>query len=207
MPGNARVMDGQQLLIDLAGHQMCVHLDSWIYRHLVFQRRGPNSRNMWFEIVTWPGSLAIHGDMGTWTFSRVEDMFTFFRRQDLEINKSYWCEKVESESRFGGPSQVFSSEVFEANIRSSLEGYDLEEAEKNEIIEDLHDEVFGDNDESTARRKLEEFMHLGSGGQFVFNDSWEIGGRDFSYHFLWCLYAIVWGIQQYDEYRAKLEQS
>ena len=72
------------------------------YRHLLF--RQPNSGNMWFEIITWPDSLMIRGDMGSWSFSRVQDMFTFFRSDQLKINPSYWTEKIDSESRFGGPS-------------------------------------------------------------------------------------------------------
>ena len=74
------------------------------------------------------------------------------------------------------------------------EGYGLEESRKAEVIEALEDEVFGEEDESTARRALADFSH----GNFTFSDSWEIKAQPYTYHFLWCLHAIVWGIQQYD---------
>jgi len=54
-------MDAQQFLRDVASHRMEVLLDSGVYRHLKFRNAPPNSWNAWFELVTWPGSLAIHG--------------------------------------------------------------------------------------------------------------------------------------------------
>ena len=33
-------------------------------------------------------------------------------------------------------------------------------------------------------------------------DTWEISGDAFVYHYLWCLYAIVWAIQQYGSVKA-----
>ena len=68
-----KIMDADQLLRDVAKHKMTVRLDNGLYRHLLF--RQPDTSNLWFEIVTWPHCLTIHGDMGTWSFSRVEDMF------------------------------------------------------------------------------------------------------------------------------------
>jgi hypothetical protein len=149
---------------------------------------------MWFEVVTWPGSLAIHGDMGTWTFSRVDDMFTFFRSKELKINAQYWCEKVGAESRFGGPSEKFNSDTFKANVISSLDNYDLDKTENTAVIEALERDVFCEEDEASVRRALANFSHDG----FTFSDSWEINGNAYTYHFLWCLHAIVWAIQQYD---------
>jgi hypothetical protein len=186
-------MNAEQLLVDVTNHKLTVRLDSGVYRHLVF-RQPSNSWNMWFEIITWPGSLTIHGDMGTWSFSRVNDMFTFFRSGQLRINASYWCEKISSESRFGGPSEKFNADTFKVNVLSSLDGYGLSDQQKADIVEALEEEVFGEEDESAARRALSDFKHE----DFTFSDSWEIGGKGYAYHYLWCLHAIVWGIQQYD---------
>jgi hypothetical protein len=186
---STKIMGSEQFLADVANHGLKVRLDNGLHRHLMF--RQPGSGNMWFEIVTWPGSLAINGDMGAWTFSRVDDMFTFFRSKELKINAQYWCEKVQAESRFGGPSEKFNADTFKANVLSSLDGYDSVPAD---TIEALEEQVFGEEDESTARRALADFEHAG----FTFSDSWEIGGNAYTYHFLWCLYAIVWAIQRYD---------
>lgn len=189
-----KALNGAQFLCDVSGHKMTVRLNSGVYRHLHF-RAAKDSWNMWFEVVTWPGSLAIHGDMGTWTFSRLDDMFDFFRSSELKINASYWGEKIQAESRFGGPYKIFDSESFKANVLSSLDGYGLDECEVKDIAAALEDEVFAEEDEQCAYRALAEFKYEGG---FQFSDYWEISGMGYSYHFLWCLYAIVWGIQQYD---------
>jgi hypothetical protein len=187
-----KIMDADQLLRDVANHKLTVRLDNGLYRHLVFRQSADS--NLWFEIITWPYNLTIHGDMGTWSFSRVEDMFTFFRSDQLRINASYWHEKITSESRFGGPSKKFNPDTFEANVLSSLDGYGLSDHQKADVIEALKEDVFGEEDESTAWRALADFRYDG----FTFSDSWEIAGDGYTYHFLWCLYAIVWAIQQYD---------
>ena len=45
-----------------------------------------------------------------------------------------------------------------------------------------------------VRRAIAEFKH----DDFELTDSWEISGNRYTLHFIWCLYAIVWGIDQYD---------
>lgn len=191
-------MDTPTFLRDVKTHKMIVHRDDGVYRHLKF-RAVKDSWNQWFEILTWPGCLTIHGDMGTWTFARVDDMFCFFRSDgELKINSSYWCEKVQAESRFGGPSKKFSAEKFKAAIIGSLDGYGLTNKEKAEIIEALESDLFCDgDDEFSVRRELAEFER----GDFKFSDTNEISGQEYTFHFLWCLHAIVWAIQQYDAAR------
>jgi hypothetical protein len=190
---SAKGVTVESFLADVANHKLTVRMDNGCYRHLVF-RQPINTWNMWFEIVTWPNMLTIHGDMGTWSFSRVEDMFTFFRSDQLRINASYWSEKIESESRFGGPHKTFIPEIFKGNVLSSLDGYGLSGRQIVEIAELLRDQVFCEEEESSARRALAAFKHE----EFRFSDSWEIDGKGYTYHYLWCLHAIVWAIQQYD---------
>ncbi|SQC93443.1 Uncharacterised protein [Cedecea neteri] len=87
-------------LRDVALHTLQIHRDDGLYRHLRFKRPGTNA--YYFDIVTWPGYLTITGDMGTWTFSRVSDMFNFFmdshfgHRASFVINPGYWSEKFEA---------------------------------------------------------------------------------------------------------------
>jgi hypothetical protein len=195
----------EQFLKDVTGHSMKIERDDGVYRHLKFRGPEPNSWNLWFDIITWPQCLVINGDMGAWTFARVNDMFTFFRdRQgdDLKINEQYWAEKILSESRFGGPSKRFVPEVYRANVISHV-GEDVYDRE--EVLAALKDE-FNDTEEceSEMRRMVAKFRHE----YFTFSDSWEFSGEDWSYHFVWCLHAIVWAIRQYDALQspAKPEQ-
>lgn len=197
MPTKEKVT-ADRLLKDAVNHKMTVLMDSGIYRHLMF--REPNNSNLWFEIITWPGSLTINGDMGTWSFARIADMFKFFRStRELKINPQYWSEKITSESRFGGPSEKFSLDTYTKNVLSSLDEYDLSDVRKEEIKNALGHDVFTTEEESEARRAVREFLYDG----FEFSDPWEIDGNSYTYHFLWCLYAIVWAIQQYDAANAK----
>ncbi len=84
---------------DTRNHQLTILRDDGLYRHLRFAP--PQGGFYWFDLVTWPGKLAITGGFGDgFVFSRVEDMFTFFRRgmhvsdNPNAINPSYWAEKV-----------------------------------------------------------------------------------------------------------------
>ena len=38
------------------------------------------------------------------------------------------------------------------------------------------------------------FEHAG----YRLSDFWEVNLYQYTYHFVWCCYAIVWGIHQYD---------
>ncbi len=196
-----RPMTESLFLKDVSTHKMKVLLDSGLYRHLKFRKTGANNWHMWFEIMTWPGTLEIHGDMGTWSFSRIEDMFEFFRtkptegRTALHINPSYWQEKINAESRHGGPARKFDIDVFQTEIFDSLDNYDLSRKKKSAIIKALKEEVFNEEDEDTVRMALDRFKHEG----FTLSDVWEISGLEYTYCFLWCCYAIAWGIWEYDK--------
>ena len=67
----------QIFLRDISMHQMSVLRDDGVNRHIRFKTPGTNS--MYFDIITWPGFLCYTGDMGTYVFRRLEDMFQFFR--------------------------------------------------------------------------------------------------------------------------------
>lgn len=188
-------------LKDIATHEMVVANNDGIYRHLQFRK--PQARDHWLDIVTYPGVLVINGDMGCWVFSRVEDMFTFFRREDLEINASYWSEKLQN-GVSGGSSEAkeFSAEFFKEDVIGRLVNWDLTPEEMDDVKDALEDEVFTDEEDLYGQfehyRKLYEFDYGGVRFNCEIPD-----GMEYKYHFLWCLYAIVWGIQRYDSWECK----
>lgn len=47
-----------EFLTDVDAHTLTIALDSGVHRHLKFRK--PGDSNHWFDIVTWPGSLAIN---------------------------------------------------------------------------------------------------------------------------------------------------
>ena len=89
-----------RFLRDIAQHQMTILRDDGVYRHLRFQVPGTPHRQ--FDLVTWPGYLAYTGDMGAYVFTRVHDMFKFFRRelQSYDMDMHYWAEKCEAASQW-----------------------------------------------------------------------------------------------------------
>jgi hypothetical protein len=61
-----------------------------------------------------------------------------------------------------------------------------------ELIQDADDDgMLGWAD--GARQLLGELENIG-----LVSGTWEWGLTDWDYHFVWCLHAIAWGIQQYD---------
>lgn len=71
--------------------QMEILQDDGLHRHVRFAKPGTGLYR--FSLVTWPGYLAISGDVESFTFSREPDMFGFFGRHRNRINPSYWAEK------------------------------------------------------------------------------------------------------------------
>jgi hypothetical protein len=194
-------------LRDVREHRMNVVLNSGVYRHLKFQR--PGDSNHWFDLITWPDVLTIHGDMGTWTFSRVEDMFTFFRSSgSLSINPSYWQEKLRAGVQGYDLAKVFDADVFREQMIESLDNYGFSASRKASIKRALKDALSVGDSEWELFDAAANFSHTpgepsGVRDPRAFHfDSCDLpSGKVYTYHFLWCLYAIVWGIQQYDNGR------
>ena len=110
---------------DTERHVLTVFKDDGVYRHIRMAK--PGDSNMRYDIVTWPGYLAYSGNMGDFTFSRVEDMFTFFRPENPGsvqpyINLSYWSEKITAADKNDGYRQ-YSGDMFEAAVKERLEEY------------------------------------------------------------------------------------
>jgi hypothetical protein len=85
---------------ETAEHEMQVLYDDGPYRHLKFTDPGRRWA-YWFDLITVPGALIFRGDGESFVFSRVPDMFEFFRwgvwkDGSLHINPHYWSEKLTS---------------------------------------------------------------------------------------------------------------
>lgn len=171
-----------QFLEHVKKHSMAVELDNGVHRSLKFSRN--NSSVFYFRITTWPGHLCISGDMGTYVFARLEDMFQFFRGDDLKINPGYWAEKLQSISCYGskeGCVREFDPAATLENVRSALEG----NGKAEEILEEVEE-----------CSEAEEVLRILDG--YAVSDAWDLISRTYTFHFLWCLYAIRWAISQFD---------
>lgn len=206
--------DQQRFERDVAQHQMTVIRDDGVDRHIKF--REPGNSCYWFEILTWPGALCIRGDCGTYVFSRLTDMFEFFRTDDrgdpakLYINPQYWREKLLAVNNDGcgkGSATRFCAEDFERHVRerveSHLEGYEISDERRAELMERIQDEVLDHAHDGDIRAfdKLNEFYDE----EFprLFEDYCEWNCNEYTFHFMWCLYAIAWAIRQFDAAKAE----
>lgn len=195
MPDYMHPESHQKFSQDIANHQMTVKRDDGLYRHLSFTN--PDCSWMhWFEIVTWPGALTIRGDMGTFTFARIEDMFKFFTSNGY-INPGYWAEKIDRNAR--GSATGFDDEKAIKFVNEAWE--QVADRYSDEDQEDIRQSIESDlidvaqmGDEAYFRAELESFTCKG----FYFDgDQHHADFTNWDSHYLWCCHAILWGIGKY----------
>lgn len=178
-------------------HTMEVEHDEGLHRCLNI-RNGKSSIYQ-FRITTWPGHLCISGDMGCLTFSRLPDMFEFFRSPDGGINTTYWLEKLVGVDKHREVTQ-FSNRRFREVVVHEFRSY-WQGGTDYVAIRECWDEVRKGlletdyYDEREARDAAESFEHDG----FVMEDFWECNLRLINPNMIWLLHAIVWAINEYDE--------
>lgn len=211
-----------QFLKEVASHQMIMVRDAGLYRHVRFKK--PGTGCMHFDLITWPGYLCYCGDMGTYVFSRLDDMFQFFRtdrefnRRDgktLEINLCYWSEKLQAVdgTRSAASATEFDEDRFKEVVIGDLISWIRDNRDKTtkddrrELWDAVISEVIcADGDNGGYRKQIaaHDFSHhVNNGvGDFYFQDFWEHNLTRYTYRFVWCCYALAWGIKQYDEAKA-----
>ena len=178
----------EKFLEEVKDHQVKILKDDGLYRHLLVKQ--PNTICQSFNIVTTPNHLFYYGDMGSFSFSRTEDMFRFFRDDTLRINEGYWAEKLQSVDRCSGYRQ-FSFELFKSNL--------MEYCQTDEQKIFMEDQLeYCDEDEYGAMEFYRSFDCSNSHG-ITLDDFWEYTHNQPSHRYLWCCYALVWAIQEYDK--------
>lgn len=194
---------------EISRHEMKVIRDDGVNRHIRFQR--PGTMCMHFDLITWPGYLCYTGDMGTYVFRRLDDMFQFFRRHadrpPFKMDLRYWAEKLEATDRCDG-FEEFSAEVFRAKVKDHFESFtedneDWTEKRKAELWREIEIDVLdriADDDEHGAFLALRDFSYDG----FQFN-RWEASCREYSHRFMWCCHALEWAIGVYDAEKSRPE--
>lgn len=109
---------------------------------------------IWYwDIITWPGSLAIRGDVADgYIFTRDPDMLEFFSlrpdryRDDApKIDMHYWAQKLAYEHR--STATVYDREVFLASVRDALSNdstdpEDLMDTARQHILTSLDEQAF-----------------------------------------------------------------
>ncbi len=201
-------------LKDVAEHEMHVLMDNGVYLHIRFKRPGTGCFH--FDLVTYPGYLVYSGDMGCYVFARTNDMFEFFRAnrkhlrdgQTLPINPGYWSEKLQAVN--GNRFEAGATELDEDRITEVINEYramwmrlcretGISKDDRRELYKAVDGDVLYADEPSEILRKANEFSYRVGGRCFQFDDLWEHNFDRFTYHFVWCCYALAWGVKKYDE--------
>jgi hypothetical protein len=200
----------QTFLNDVAEHQMYVIHDEGLSRHIRFGR--PNTGIMHFDLITWPGYLCYTGDMGTYVFTRLEDMFQFFRRTDgdkrYSIDRRYWAEKCVAADHDG--IEQFDEQCFKRVIIDILvqwmrdNRYRTTKEERRDLWDAVISDVIKAESDSGGYRMQTAAYDFGHEvnkevGVFYFEDLFERSFTKFTTRFTWCCFAMAWGIEQYDK--------
>lgn len=214
----------EQFLKEVSEHVMTIFKDDGVHRHIRFGK--PGTSCMHFDLITWPGYLCYTGDMGTYVFTRLRDMFEFFRRSDnsYRIDYRYWAEKCAAADK-GDGLRKFSYEKFQTYIRDWVttheEGSKPDDDEPEALVmhtaayAELRDAVESEvvNCDSNDVRCFDvanDFWHKGDAwkafngekSSFEFNDLWDgfdSATKEYTHRFVWCCYALSWGIEKYDK--------
>jgi len=160
---------------ETAGHEMAVLHDDGLYRHLRFTN--PQYGGIYsFDLITWPGALAIRGDINeAYVFTRLTDMFEFFRSKRRRINPHYWSEKLDGDR---ARTQAYSMDLFDEEVARELkvaeEDYPGITAAWNAHVE----AEFNTEYEDEARRALDEFEFGEAYKAHCSECGWQAGADD-----------------------------
>lgn len=148
------------------------------------------------------------------------------------INPHYWAEKLQatntSRSYDTNGYEEFSIDVFAENVKQEYDNFcesyldddgeevteaypedtqtrahqleELWEALQKEVIDNSYDGQMRAYDAAMAFRWESDDGEL----KFDMCDFWDYNCTEYSFHYIWVLYAIVWGIGQYNKEKAKL---
>lgn len=198
----------EKVMIELfANHKMQVLLDNGINRHLKFEN--PESHLYWFELISWKDGLTICGDFGSYTFRRdnTKDMFSLFRW--VNVNMSYWAEKVVSVDA-SSPLTIFSMEAakealiyrFENGfINDKINADEMNETEaeiKLEKFKKFIEDDFVEYYYSCEKDIIDSFEEFEFDGEIVELRLDEFDAQDFCGRYKLCCTAIQWAINKYD---------
>lgn len=176
-------------------HDMYVLRNDSPYRHLRFAKE--DTISYWFEIVTFPNVLIFNGDYGCYVFSRITDMFEFFRNQ--APHPEYWSSKLIGQQQVttfsGSHVREYLAREFREYLRANERHWSPDECQN--YIDEFEDEIINNCHEENDFNNI-GFKELESG--FVFDPA-VFNPKIFTMQFLWACFAIPWAIKKYDNYR------
>ena len=186
-----------RFVCDTENHEMTVIRADGVNRHLRF--RQPGCSAYWFDIITWPGVLCINGDMGTYVFSRIEDMFEFFKVESERhpINPGYWGEKILARDKHADIVE-FDEDEFKEILKQIIADSDYDE---ESALAALESDVLSHVTYSTTRDDAFALAAVFEvEGERPFDDIWEYRCERFTFQYLWNCFAITYAIRKFEDH-------
>lgn len=195
----------RSFLAETKDHRIAVENDNGVHRSVVFA--APLTGIFYFRLNTWPGHLAISGDISDGLiFTRHHDMFQFFRADKApdDIDFRYWAEKLTASSM-----SVCEFDLEKANadidqeVQYFLESHVLSAEDTIDLKLEVS-ELSQDVDGSILFERLYNyyFYDVNGVGYPVFTDIEPSSWYDYNYRFYLNCFAIQAGIQAYNRYKS-----
>lgn len=202
--------NAEQFLEHVKDHVLTINVDQGLYRDLTVKI--PDSVNRHYHITTRPGYLTISGDMGCYVFKRIPDMFEFFWNDQLVIKPGYWHEKLQAQSIYGDGATAFCFKTVRQRLHEELneflEGLDMEDEDDQENAKMAKSAVYNfmrtEESEHEYVSAINNWDSIMAGGMELC-DFWECQPEDYTYHYIWCCYAVVYAIQLYNAQKKEQE--
>lgn len=188
-------------------HTLHVNFAAGLYRSLTMS--APDTGAYSWSVQTWPGHLAVSGDIGGgYVFARIQDMLEFFDTdpsRDTEsgmpaVNLDYWSQKLCGSTKV----RSFSPEVMTDNVEqqildlrrdSAALGEQIDEALAQELIEQMHGVETSDQGYKLVTSDLYQTL-LGY-------DGWEMETTRFDEDFIHSCLAIAVTVRAWKQHLAE----
>lgn len=179
-----------------------VLLDQGLYRHL--QVTNHEGLTVWFEVVTWPGGLTLHGAPGTFTFMfpPVKDMLeslnmenetSYFREEPMEARVRRWAAVLASRST---PAFVYAGKGRAGRyLREAVKAAEDQFPDLGPEVEATFFSSYASADMDTEdgfRASAAAFEH--DDFRFLVKD-WNLKIVDF--RFAYACHCLVWAVEQW----------
>lgn len=201
-----QIKDRNNYLNCTKNHRMTVLNDDGLYRNIRVEN--PDSFSYHYTITTVPGYLMVTGDMGSYTFSRLRDMFEFhsikWDREVPTIDYNYWAEKCQAVAKHRD-IYVYKQEELEKyakeTLKEMLDDYNFSDKYKEEIMTDFQEEVLEwlNGDEYSDMQLVMEFSFLDETYRIrPFEDIFTDGNfKEICVSFKWVCWAIAHTVRDY----------
>lgn len=227
----------ERFLKDTKNHTMEILKDDGLYRHLKFTNGGSQCYRFdihtwpgFLCICQDMGTYVFSRTPDMFEFFIMDD--NDFNKKHV-INPGYWGEKLQATNGRGDSGYMeYSQDTFEANVKHEYDNFcesyaddddeDVTEAypegtqsrkqQLEDLWESIEDEVISNSHDGNIRAydAAMSFNWTSDDGELSFDmqDFWDYSCNDYTFHYIWILYAIVWGIGEYNEIKedaAKLQ--